>query len=68
MSKHVDGEEEQLQMLEPVLREASKQLAKTMRQPLTVASIECLRWLAREAFRLGHQHAHERSTVQAPEK
>lgn len=62
MSKHVEGEEEQLQLLLPLEREASRQLARIMRQPLTTGGTECLAWLAREAFRLGYQHAHSRNT------
>jgi len=65
--RHIDGEEEQVELLSPLLREASRQLAKQARSPLTAEAVECLRWLAREAFRLGYQHAHERNTVNAPE-
>lgn len=66
MSRYVDGEQEQLELLTPVLREASRKLAADMRQPLRPLSTECLRWLAREAFRLGFQHAHSRETVKVP--
>jgi len=68
MRRHVDGEEEQLSLLDPMLREANRQLARRMRTPLTEDANECLRWLAREAFRLGFQHAHERNTKPASEK
>jgi hypothetical protein len=68
MSQHVDGEEEQFDLLLPLLREASKQIAADMRTPLRPKSTECLRWLAREAFRLGYQHAHSRNTKPAPEE
>jgi hypothetical protein len=65
MSKHVEGEEEQLNLLVPVLREASRQLARAVRTPLNLEATEGLRWLAREAFRLGYNHAHERNTKPA---
>jgi hypothetical protein len=67
LSEYVDGEQEQLELLTPLLREASRQIARTMRTPLNLEATECLRWLAREAFRLGYQHAHERNTVQVTE-
>lgn len=64
----MDGEDEQLDLLEPVLREASRQLARRLRTPLNHDATECLRWLSREAFRLGFQHAHERSTLKVPDE
>ena len=63
----IDGEDEQLALLSPFLREANRQLAMQTRSPLTAEGVECLRWLAREAFRLGFQHAHDRNTVKVSE-
>lgn len=65
--KYIDGEEEQLELLEPLLRAAQMQMAHVMRRPATPDVRECLLWVAREAFRLGYQHAHERNTEPAPE-
>lgn len=61
--KHIDGEEEQLDLLEPIVRSAMVQIAKS---PSLDTLHECLMWVAREAFRLGYQHAHSRSTEPVP--
>jgi len=62
--KYIDGEEEQLELLEPLLAAALMQLARTPRQ--SPQTRDALAWIAREAFRLGYQHAHERSTEPVP--
>jgi hypothetical protein len=63
MSQHVDGEEEQVAAIEPLHRAAMTELARWAQRPVNEAVIEMLRWLARESFRAGYRHAHERSTV-----
>jgi len=62
-TQYVDGEEEQLALAEPLVNDAVRQLARFSRTPVPDHVRELLRWLAREAFRLGYQHAHDRSTL-----
>jgi hypothetical protein len=63
MSKYVDGEQEQLELIEPLVRTAKTELAMTIRRPLPESVDELLNWIAREAFRLGHEYAHSKKTV-----
>ncbi len=68
MRSNIDGEDEQLAAMEPLLRAAAKELARSYRSPTMPDARECLHWLTREAFRRGYQHAHSRNTVKAPEE
>jgi DNA polymerase III epsilon subunit-like protein len=63
VSEHVDGEEEQLEALAPRIRNVSATFALLARRPIPDAVLSSLEWLAREAFRLGYQHAHSRHTI-----
>lgn len=63
MSNHIDGEEEQLELAEPLIQQAIGEFAKLSRRPVPDRVAELLRWIARQCFRLGYQHAHERNTV-----
>jgi hypothetical protein len=63
MTQYVDGEEEQLELTEPLVANARIELARLVRTPIPDHVTQLLRWLARESFRLGYQHAHERNTV-----
>jgi hypothetical protein len=63
VSEHVDGEEEQLEALQPLVRQAIGEFAMLARRPVPVRITSLLEWLAREAFRRGHAHAHSRHTV-----
>jgi hypothetical protein len=63
--KYIDGEEEQMELLAPITASAAKELGYLMRMP-PKAVADCLAWVAREAFRLGYQHAHSRSTEPVP--
>ena len=65
MSMHVDGEEEQIDQIEPLHRAALTELSRWGQRPVSKHVIDLLRWLARESFRAGYRHAHERSTVVA---
>lgn len=64
-TQYVDGEEEQLDTIEPFIAEGQRRLAQLYRRPVPAEATELLRWIAREAFRVGHQHAHDRHTVRA---
>lgn len=63
MSHYVDGEEEQLELTDPLVDNARRELAKIMKRPIPDPLTQLLQWLARESFRLGYQHAHDRSTL-----
>lgn len=63
--RHIDGAEEQLELLEPILTAAARELGYLMHLPPTAVA-DCLAWVARESFKLGYQHAHSRSTDPAP--
>lgn len=62
-TQYVEGEEEQLEYVEPFVQTAIHELARLYRQPVPDRAAQLLRWIAREAFRLGHQHAHDKNTV-----
>lgn len=62
-TQYVDGEEEQLELAEPLVRHAVRELARASKTPVPDHVRELFAWLAREAFRLGYQHAHERNTL-----
>lgn len=62
-SQYVDGEEEQLHLVQPLIMQAKRELATLFRRPVPDRAEELLNWVAREAFRLGHQHAHDRNTL-----
>ena len=59
-TQYVDGEEEQLA---PVVARSVSTLAKITKTPVPDHVRELLQWLAREAFRRGYSHAHDRSTL-----
>jgi hypothetical protein len=63
VSQYVDGEEEQLRLTDPLVDNARRELARLMKRPIPDSMTQLLNWLARESFRLGHQHAHDRSTL-----
>lgn len=62
-TQYVDGEEEQLELAKPLVRHAVHELARASKTPVPDHVRELLMWLAREAFRLGYQHAHDRNTL-----
>jgi hypothetical protein len=62
-TQYVDGEEEQLGLAEPLVRQGQRQLAAIYRRPVPDEVVELLRWIARESFRLGYGHAHDRNTM-----
>ena len=63
MTEHVDGEEEQLQRLQPHLRGTVSTWVLHARRPIPEPVVKALEWLVREAFRMGYRHAHDRHTV-----
>jgi hypothetical protein len=63
VSEHVDGEEEQLQRLQTIVRGAVNTWVLHARRPAPIAVVHGLEWLVREAFRAGYRHAHDRRTV-----
>ena len=64
MTQYVEGEEEQLLLTEPLVHQAVAEFAKLAKRPVPDRIAELLHWLARESFRLGYQHAHDRNTIQ----
>lgn len=62
-TQYVEGEEERLALADPMVERAFVELARMTRAPVPEQARDLLRWIAREAFRLGYSHAHERSTV-----
>lgn len=62
-TQYVEGEEEQLELAEPLVQQAVLEFAKLSRKPVPEHVRELLKWLARESFRLGYSHAHDRNTM-----
>ena len=64
-TQYVEGEEEQLLLTDQLVREAQTEFARLAKRPVPERVTQLLHRLARESFRLGYQHAHDRHTVRA---
>jgi hypothetical protein len=63
VSEHVDGEQEQLERLQSLVRGAVNTWVLHARRPAPEPVVRSIEWLVREAFRAGYRHAHDRHTV-----
>lgn len=68
MTSHIEGEEEQLEAVEPLIVAAMIGVREITGAQSDLDHVEqAIRWLARESFRLGNRHAHKRSTARPKE-